>query len=326
MAPSSYFGYWRRKAMIVALRISTLYSAREPLRRDNELAEANYGIHQERLLIPSHDAGRYIVASLYTPPPPVESPSVAEQTPLPVLINWHGSGFCLTGLLGSNVLFAARVAQELRINVLDVDYRKAPEHPFPAAINDVEDALRWIGSDENSKRFDASRVAVSGFSSGGNLALVAASSFRGRLQAGGVNITAAVVMYPGTDLVTPAEDKQPPTDGIYPMDPATLNLFTDCYIPDKSKRADPRASPDRAGLELYPQTVAILTCEGDRLAPEGIALAEKLAKDPQRTVINEMILGVPHGFDTGAEEGTLLGERREEMYALAVKTLKEALL
>lgn len=77
------------------------------------------------------------------------------------------------------------------------------------------------------------------------------------------------------------------------MNPATLNLFTDCYVPDESVRTDPRASPGMADPQSYPQTVAILTCEGDRLAPEGLALAEKLEQDGQRTVINEMLLGVP---------------------------------
>ena len=58
-------------------------------------------------------------------------------------------------------------------------------------------------------------------------------------------------------------------------------------------RADPRASLIRADPQSYPQTVAILTCEGDRLAPEALALAEKLEKDRRRTVISEMVLGVP---------------------------------
>lgn len=133
MAAVSFLGYFRLKIMITLLRISTMYKAREPLRRDAELAHANYPVSQERLLIPSRDAGRNIVADLYLPPTSAASCPPADQAPLPVLVNWHGSGFCLTGLLGSNVLFAARVAHELQINVLDVDYRKAPEHPFPAA-------------------------------------------------------------------------------------------------------------------------------------------------------------------------------------------------
>lgn len=293
MAPVSFFSYIRLKIMITFLRIFTLYSAREPLRRDAELADANYPVRKERLLIPSRDAGRCIVADLYLPSTAGASSSPAVKAPLPVLVNWHGSGFCLTGLLGSNVLFSARVAHELQINVFDVDYRKAPEHPFPAAVCDVEDALRWVGSEENLERFDASRVAVSGFSSGGTLALVAASGLRGRLQSDGVNIRAALAMYPATDLVTAAEDKKPPKDGINPMDPVTLNLFADCYVLDKNVRADPRASPGRSDSQSYPQTVAIMTCEGDRLAPEGLALAKKLEQDRERKVINKMLLGVP---------------------------------
>jgi acetyl esterase/lipase len=293
MSLFSFLGYFRLKVIITFLRMLTLYSVRKPLRRDAKLAEANYSVRRERLRIPSRGTGRFIIADLYSPSTSAASSSSAGQVPLPVLVNWHGSGFCLTGLLGSNVLFAARVAHELQISVLDVDYRKAPEHPFPAAIHDVEDALHWVGSEANMKRFDTSRVAVSGFSAGGTLALVAASTLRERLQQAGVNISAAVAMYPATDLVTPAGDKKPPKDGIDPMGPGLLKLFLDCYIPDESVRADPRASLARADPQSYPQTVAILTCEGDRLAPEALALAEKLEKDRRRTVIREMVLGVP---------------------------------
>lgn len=293
MASHSFLNYFRLKIIITLLRILALFKVRKPLRRDAKLAEARYSARRERLRIPSRDTGRYILADLYLPTTPAASSSPAGQTSLPVLVNWHGSGFCITGLMGSNVLFCARVAHELQMYVLDVDYRKAPEHPFPAAVHDIEDALRWVGSDENLKRFDASRVAVSGFSAGGTLALVAASSLRGGLQPAGVNIRAAVAMYPATDLVIPAWDKKPPKDGIEPMSPAAMNLFFDCLVPDKSMRADPRVSPGKADPSTYPQTVAIMTCEGDSLAPEALALAEKLEKDPQRTVVSEMFLGVP---------------------------------
>lgn len=178
MALVPFLGYLRLKIIITFLRIFTRYKAREPLRRDAELAEAGYSVRQEQLLIPSRDSRRYITAALYLPSKSIASFSPASQAPSPVLVNWHGSGFCLTGLLGSNVLFAARVTHALQISVLDVDYRKAPEHPFPAAVHDVEDALRWVGSGENRRRFDPSRIAVSGFSSGGTLALVAASECR----------------------------------------------------------------------------------------------------------------------------------------------------
>lgn len=293
MAPLSFLNYFRLKIIITLLRIFALYKTRKPLRRDAKLAEARYSARRERLRIPSRDAGRDIVADLYHPTTSAASSSPAGQTSLPVLVNWHGSGFCITGLLGSNVLFCARMAHELQMYVLDVDYRKAPEHPFPAAVHDIEDTLRWVGSDENRKRFDASRVAVSGFSAGGTLALVAASTLRGRLQSAGVDISAVVAVYPATDLVIPAEDKKPPKDGIEPMNQAAMKLFTDCLVPDKSVRADPRVSPGRADPSTYSQTVAIMTCEGDNLAPEALALAEKLEKDPQRTVVSEMFLGVP---------------------------------
>lgn len=293
MASHSFLSYCCLKIIVTFLRILTLFKVRKPLRRDAKLAEARYSARKERLRIPSRDAGRYIIADLYLPTTSAASSSPEGEASLPVLVNWHGSGFCITGLMGSNVLFCARMAHELQMYVLDVDYRKAPEHPFPAAVHDIEDALRWVGRDENRTRFDASRVAVSGFSAGATLALVAASTLRGRLQPSGVNISAVVAMYPATDLVIPAEDKKPPKDGIEPMSQSAMNLFADSLVPDKSMRADPRVSPGRADPSTYPQTVAIMTCEGDSLAPEALALAEKLEKDRQRIVISEMFLGVP---------------------------------
>ncbi|KAL1854437.1 hypothetical protein Daus18300_011457 [Diaporthe australafricana] len=286
MEPHSFLGYFRLKVIITFLRILTLYKAGKPLRRDAKLAEANYSVRRERLRITSRDARHYIDAELY-------------------------------------VLFALRASHELQINILGVDYRKVPEHPFPAAIHDVEATLRWVGAEENRERFDASRVAVSGFSSGGTLALVASSALRADLNAAGVNISAAAAVYPGTDLVSPPEHKKPPKDGINPMNPAILNLFTDCYVLNKSMRADPRASPGRADPQSYPQMVAILTYEGDQLAPEGLALADKLKQDGQRKVIKEMIL-VPLILAQRREH--CKQKRRDEMYALIIKTLKEALL
>jgi acetyl esterase/lipase len=83
-------------------------------------------------------------------------------------------------------------------------------------------------------------------------------------------------------------------------------------------------SPSLADPADFPSTVAILTCEGDVLAPEANFLANKL-EDGHRKVINRTLKAVHHGFDKGVEKGTNEWDRREEAYALAVKTLKEAL-
>lgn len=334
MAQLSLWAYWCLKVPVLLLRILTVLKARAPLRRDRLLAETQYPVRRERLHIPSRDPGRFIIAELYLPrPPPSSSSSPAPPPrPTPVLVNYHGSGFVLTRLLGTNSLFCARAAHDLGIPVLDADYRKAPEHPFPAALHDVEDVLHWVGarsspaSSDGDLRFDAARVVLSGFSSGGALALAAASALRrGILQSSGVGIRGVVALYPLADLTLPSREKLAPRDGISPMEPSVLDLFVDCYLPDQGDRADPRASPGKADPAEYPGTVAVLSCEGDRLAPEALALESRLQGCPSVKAVGTMLMGVGHGFDAGVEQGTLEWERREEMYALAVETVKGAI-
>jgi hypothetical protein len=113
------------------------FSAMLFIKRPNERLQ--FTRKSTSLEIPSRDRGRSIPANLYLPPNAQLNPT----SPLPVLINWHGSGFVLPGH-GADAIFCARMAETAGIAVLDADYRKGPEHVFPAAINDAEDALRWV--------------------------------------------------------------------------------------------------------------------------------------------------------------------------------------
>ncbi|KAJ0116285.1 Gibberellin receptor GID1B [Diaporthe amygdali] len=210
-----------------------MWIAIKPLRRDKSLAQSKYSMRCKRLLIPSREPGRRIKADLYLPPHP--NPGDRDRF-RPVLVNYHGSGFVLTGLLGSKVLYCARIACELGIAVLDADYRKAPEHPFPAAIHVIEDVLRWVSSpatENTDYLFDRRRVMLSGFSSGGSLALVAASVLRADTYPSiDADIRAVVGIYPSTDHVTPLEDKKPPKEGIGKSSPEFSRICLDCYMPD----------------------------------------------------------------------------------------------
>lgn len=339
MAQSSFLTYWRLKVLVILLRILTILKARVPLRRDRLFAETTYhSVRPKRLHVPSREQGRFITAELYLPPPSSSSSSTVSSPPepTPVLINYHGSGFVLSRLPGTNALFCTRAAHDLGIPVIDADYRKVPENPFPAALHDVEDVLLWVGgrSDNTSPGnsaghpiFDASRVVLSGFSSAGALTLAAVSVLRvgSTLLSSGVGIRGVVALYPLADLTIPSRAKMPPRDGISPMDPAVLDLFVDCYMLGGGDQADPRASPGRADPAQYPGTVAVLTCEGDRLAPEALTVESRLRGCASVKVVGKMLMGVGHGFDAGVEHGTFEWERREEMYALAVETVKAAI-
>jgi acetyl esterase/lipase len=313
--------YLRVKLIITLLRLVSWITDFLPLRRDRLQSQLTYKHTRQRVLIPSRDKHRSIKADLYLPP------NHHHDTDK-ILINWHGSGFIFPAL-GSDTLFCARVASEIGIAVLDADYRKAPETPFPGAVEDVEDVLRWVFDTMTQKSTTttaaaAARVAVSGFSSGGNLALVAASALRKQQQQ---LLAAVLAFYPIVDMTLAPEAKRAPrvadSDSGSAAPPHVARMFKGCYLPDPAMYADTRASPGLADAADFPSTVAILTCDGDKLAPEAMALAEKLKLDGKRKVVGEMVRGVSHGFDKGTEKGTLEWERREEMYALAVRTLKE---
>lgn len=309
-----FFNYLRLKFFVTLLRTVLIFQSWYPLRRDRLLAQRSYlSVRKQRVRIPSRDLGRYIDGDLY-------NPEGSDSGPKPVLVNWHGSGWVLP-LLGSDELFCKRVAYETGICVLDADYRKAPETPFPGPLNDVEDALRWVATKQDL--FDSKRVALSGWSAGAQLALVAATELRTKVFKPSciLDIVAVVAFYPETDLAVAPETKTVPNP-IKAHPPFMLHFFHDCFVPDKSMRADPLVSPSRADPASFPSTVAILTCEGDTFAPEALELAEKL-DDGKREVVVKNLEGVHHGFDKGAERGTKEWDRREEAYGLAVECLRK---
>ncbi|KAF2445187.1 alpha/beta-hydrolase, partial [Karstenula rhodostoma CBS 690.94] len=261
--------------------------------------------------IPSSDRTRKIKTHLYTPP----SGPGSRDSPKPVLVNWHGSGWTIP-FHGSDVAFCARIAKELDAYVVDADYQKAPEHPFPAALEDVKDVLDWVAS--QPERFDATRVAVSGASAGGSLALVASSTLRASL---GVNIKAVLAHYPVADLSLKAGDRVIPNP-VNPLPPPILELFYSNYVGmDVAMRKDPRVSPMYARVEEYPRTVVIIACEGDSLSVEAKRLAEKV-DDGSRKVVKCVLEGMNHGYDVGARPGTKLWDSREKAHALMIEALK----
>lgn len=311
--------YLRVKLIITLLRLISWVTDILPLRRDRLHSQTAYRHTRTRLHIPSRDKNRSIKADLYLPA------TSTENSPSSVLINWHGSAFIFPAL-GSDALFCARVACETGAAVLDADYRKAPETPFPGAVEDVEDVLRWA-----TRTMAPTTLAVSGFSAGANLALVAASALQKSIlsQREEGKIDAVLAFYPIVDMTLAPEAKRAPRSSSEDdsagsaAPPHIARMFKACYLPDPGMYADVRASPGLADTEDFPDTVVIVTCDGDKLAPEAMALAERLKlEDKKKKVVSEMVPGVAHGFDKGVEKGTLEWERREEMYALAVSVLR----
>lgn len=129
-----FFQYLRLKIIVVLLQAWLMVSSKKQQQRDRDLVPQEVPVEQVK--IPSRNRGRHILAHLYLPPGHYSS-----SKPLPILVNWHGSGF-IFHLLGTDALYCARLARDAGIAVLDADYRKGPEDTFPRALHDAEDALR----------------------------------------------------------------------------------------------------------------------------------------------------------------------------------------
>lgn len=194
--------------------------------------------------------------------------------PVPCCLYLHGGGWVL-GSLDSHDGVCCRLANEARCLVVAVDYRLAPEHPFPAAVEDAAAALRWIAGHPAELGIDPGRIAVAGDSAGGTLAAVLALMGRDGTVP---RIVVQLLLYPATDLALTAESYGPPSEGMT-VTPATMRYFVDHYVPDAATRTDWRASPLRAETLRGAPPAFVLTCGHDPLREEGRLYAARLARE-----------------------------------------------
>ena len=188
---------------------------------------------------------------------------------LPALMFIHGGGWVI-GNLQSHDRLCRALANAARACVVAVDYRLAPEHPYPAGLDDCAHAWQWLHAQAHDLRVDSRRVAVGGDSSGGNLAAVLALMGRDGLLPAPIHQT---LFYPALDLAAES-DSYRRTTGV-PLTAATMRWFIDHYVPAPD-RTDWRVSPLRAdSLAGLPPTL-ILTVGHDPLCDEARAYARRL--------------------------------------------------
>ena len=225
-------------------------------------------------------------------PVPVRVYSAETGTPDPALVHFHGGGWVL-GDLDSGDAFLRTLVVETGYTVISVDYRLAPEHPFPAAVDDCFAALEWVASSACELGVDESRIAVGGDSAGGNLAAAVALRARDR---GGPRIAYQLLIYPVTDhdLDTPSYHAN--ASG-YLLGRSGMQWFWDHYVPDVGSRMDPEASPLRAASLAGLPPAYVITAEYDPLRDEGQAYAERL-RAAGVPVTLDACPGVIHGFFT----------------------------
>ncbi|HYQ78963.1 MAG TPA: alpha/beta hydrolase [Solirubrobacterales bacterium] len=224
-----------------------------------------------------------IPARLYVPRP-------AEEGPQPLLVYYHGGGWVI-GDLDTHDSPCRFLAAHAGVAVLAIDYRLAPEHPFPAAVEDACAAYGWASENAGSLGVDPTRIAVGGDSAGGNLAAVVCLQAR---DEGAPAPAMQLLIYPVADTGRELPSRRAFAEGFL-LTRRDMAYYEDRYLPPGSDRNDPRVAvlqaDDLAGLP--PAYVA--TAGFDRLRDEGEAYARRLREAGVRVALRRH-RGLVHSF------------------------------
>lgn len=197
--------------------------------------------------------------------------------PRPALIYFHGGGF-VVGNIDTHDVLCQQLAAWSGVTVFSVEYRLAPEHPFPAGLEDCFSATDWIFKNAGSLSIDPQRIAIGGDSAGANLATVVCLRLKEQRTNKGFKVepTFQLLIYPVTDLRMQSPSMSQYANG-YVLTRDTMAYFRDLYTPDSKDHLDWRASPllstDLIGL---PPTL-VLTAGYDPLRDEGRMYADALS-------------------------------------------------
>ncbi|ANH36883.1 Carboxylesterase NlhH [Nocardioides dokdonensis FR1436] len=214
---------------------------------------------------------------------------ITDTEALPTVVFFHGGGFVI-GDLDTHDLTCRLIAARCGAVVVSVDYRLAPEHPFPAGLEDALAASHWVG-DHLADLGGSDAMAVAGDSAGGNLAAVVAQVLRDE----GRPLAAQLLIYPVTDSAGSYPSHTENAEGYF-LDSATMLWFGAQYVGDTPgiDPADPRLSPLHGRLDGLAPAV-IVTAELDPLRDDGNAYADALTEAGVR-VEHRVFPGLIHGF------------------------------
>jgi acetyl esterase len=208
---------------------------------------------------------------------PVQSVSVRVYRPTPdadaVLVYLHGGGWVI-GNLETHDRACRRLASTSGVVVVAVDYRTAPEHPWPAAVDDAVAAIEWIRGAPGELGRPIRRLGIAGDSAGGTIAALACLRLRDQ---GSDSLPSFVALiYPTTDLTLSGDSMDTKGHG-FGLDRANIEWFNRQWVPDESRWADPDVSPLHADVAGFPPTL-VVTCEHDPLRDQGEEFAARLAQ------------------------------------------------
>jgi acetyl esterase len=218
-------------------------------RADQEMRRApwNLGgpIMRERRDLALDLPGRTIAARLYVP----------EGKSRGLLVWFHGGGWVI-GSLDTHDRLCRALAEGAATRVLSIGYRKAPEHPYPAPLDDAFDAFLWARANADALGAESAKIALGGDSAGANLAFGAAlrAAARGLPQA-----CAHASIYGVFDADLETESYRTLGDGRFGLSQANMALYWDLYCPDKATRFEPELSPLRGNLRVFKRPFLLAT-------------------------------------------------------------------
>ncbi|THH08973.1 hypothetical protein EW145_g2337 [Phellinidium pouzarii] len=264
----------------------------------------------------------------------------AEETPRGVVVHLHGGGWTIPE---TEAPICRYMADNAGVVVIAPNYRKAPEYPYPHALEQNYLILRWVANGglasvlrmshingASSLRIDSTRIALSGGSAGSNLACALATLAVSRPLPNGACIAAQALLYPALNLSVPYVDKLARVDAARVLPQWMSRFFLHAYLPPPRDTKDPLISPALASDEIVralPPTI-ILTAAYDHLAYEADEFSTRLSREGV-CVRHRRFEDVGHGFDgiptTDKRQRMLNDKARDEAWGMIVQLMRETL-
>ena len=256
--------YWAQRAATPSFAQVGAQAARELYNRTvltlDIAARPMHEVQDHEVTLP----GRRITIRQYAPRPHTWA------APMPALLYFHGGGFTI-GSIDTHDRVCRMLAADGDCLVFSVDYRLAPEHPFPAAVDDAFDSLHWLLREAAALGVDPARVAVGGDSAGGTLATATAIHARDE----GLPLALQLLIYPGTSGGQGSESHRRLANG-YLLDADVIRWFFGNYVRSEVERDDWRFAPLNAPSLARVAPAWIALAEYDPLVDEGLDYAERL--------------------------------------------------